>query len=87
MIYPGGLSELAWEGLTPEERVIQYNRHLPVGCDHPADIKSWPEGLRESFSHDPYFHTAHMVPHGVDVDVPCECQTCEGHFGRVGGKK
>ena len=38
------------------------NRNIPHGCTHKVNINDWPIDLRDSYSHDPYFHTAHMEP-------------------------
>jgi len=76
-----GFSESEWAALTPEERVIHYNRQGI--CEHKANLFDWPPDLRDSYSHDPYFHTAHMIPcqrWGIKApqrnSIVCECQMC-----------
>lgn len=75
-----GAHPQGWMDLTPQQRVIHYNRNLPGGCDHRADLEFWPEALREAWSFDPYAHVAH-----IDLCFKsagdCDCQTCEGNFG------
>jgi len=75
-----GLTKLGWYGLTPEERVIHYNRQNV--CEHKADIRAWPELLREQYSLDPYANTPHLSPHKRQ-DKTCACQTCIGQFGKL----
>lgn len=48
-----------WLNLTPEQRVIHYNRNLPVNCPHTARLGDWPKDLQESYSFDPYAHVSH----------------------------
>lgn len=81
-----GLSEEEWAALSPEERVLHYNRQNV--CEHKADIHSWPKDLVDSYSNDPYFHTAHMdechrwgIPHPGRWSIPCQCQMCLGMIG------
>lgn len=76
-----GLSEAEWGALSPAERVIHYNRHLPRNCNHPANIADWPVDLRESYSRDPYFHTAHLQPCVRKTDPKCKCETCVAKIG------
>lgn len=83
-----GMTAAEWNALSTEEREIHYNRNRPNGCDHPYTYPGI-EGnidddrLRDQYSHDPYFHTAHMLPHSVEAffSGTCECQTCAGKFG------
>ena len=66
-----------WEDLTAEQREIHYNRVRP--CNHEY-VYPMPDDqrLREAYSFDPYFHTAHMEP-CTRLSNPfelCECQMC-----------
>lgn len=76
-----GLSAADWRALTPDQRVVHYNRYKR--CEHAADLFSWPVELREEYSHDPYFNTPHLLVHSVELFFRglCECQTCAGKFG------
>lgn len=81
-----GLTELGWNSLSAEEREIHYNRQKV--CDHPyfypgieGDILD--ERLREEYSHDPYFQTAHMTKcerPEKSIDE-CQCQMCAQRIG------
>lgn len=76
-----GLSETEWKKLTPEERVIHYNRNS--ACEHKANLHDWPPDLREAYSFDPYFHTPHMEPcqrPALSIDE-CPCQMCSLKIG------
>jgi hypothetical protein len=78
-----GLTKEQWEAMAPIERVVHYNRNLPRGCTHKANIADWPVDLIDSYSHDPYFHTAHMEPcqrPAVSMKE-CPCQMCRGRIG------
>ena len=57
-----GMAETEWAALTPDQRVVHYNRwrSTHTRCDHVANLHDWPVDLRESYSFDPYSHTAHM---------------------------
>jgi hypothetical protein len=81
-----GLSESEWSALSPTERVVHYNRMNK--CEHKANMHDWPPDLRDSYSYDPYFHTAHMDPckrWGIKPParwaIECDCQMCLGKFG------
>lgn len=88
-----GFSELEWAAMTTQEREIHYNRQKK--CEHPYeyDGPSWsnetiPESLRTAYSHNPYFHTAHMDPckrwaikPPARWAIECNCQMCLGNFG------
>lgn len=73
-----GLSRAQWYDMTPVQRVTHYNRQNK--CEHVLDIESWPELLRESWSYDPYTHTAHMIAHKPQ-DETCTCQGCDLKIG------
>jgi hypothetical protein len=84
-----GLSDSEWAALSVEEREIHYNRQRV--CEHPY-VYDGPDpddtsetSLRRAYSFDPYFHTAHMLPHSVELFFKglCKCQTCLGKFGIV----
>lgn len=81
-----GLSESEWEALTPEERVVHCNRQTK--CEHKANLHDWPVDLRDSYSHDPYFHTAHMdvcrrwgIRQPARWEIECNCQMCLSNIG------
>jgi hypothetical protein len=76
-----GLTEAEWSALTPEDRVVHYNRNC--SCEHKANIHDWPVDLRESYSFDPYFNTAHMeVCQRPKVSIKdCPCQMCKARIG------
>jgi hypothetical protein len=76
-----GLSEQEWSGITPPERVVHYNRNLPRNCKHSVNILDWPIDLVESYSHDPYFHTAHLAPCERKTNPNCKCETCVAGIG------
>lgn len=80
-----GLSESEWMGLSTEDREIHYNRWrvTHTNCDHPYDGSKVPEALRGAYSFDPYYHTAHMIPHSIEkfFQGTCPCQTCQLGFG------
>jgi hypothetical protein len=83
-----GLTFSAWKELTPQQREIHYERHraLKSDCDHPYEFQPIPgydDILRDSYSFDPYFHTAHMITHDVAkfFEGTCVCQTCILGFG------
>lgn len=74
-----GFSESEWLAMTTEQREVHYTRQRK--CEHPYeyDGPSWSggtnlESLRTSYSHDPYFHTAHMAP--CKRPGECDCQMC-----------
>jgi hypothetical protein len=83
-----GLSEKEWDALTMEQREIHYNRQNV--CEHPyvypgiAGDKS-DDRLREAYSHDPYFHTAHMIPckRPMLSINQCDCQMCSQKIGII----
>jgi len=81
------LSEEEWAALSKEERVIHYNRQNI--CEHKATAFDWPVDLRESYSMDPYFHTAHMDrcrrPQ-VSIDE-CPCPMCVMKIGIQRGQE
>lgn len=72
-----GLTPAAWEALSTQQREIHYNRNRGDVGEYVYPHED--PALREAFSHDPYFYTAHMLPHTRDGF--CECQTCVGKFG------
>jgi hypothetical protein len=86
-----GFSEKGWKELTTEQRETHYNRLRP--CEHkyeyqgietaPGVFDKSDERLRWQYSFDPYFHTAHLLPHSVELFFKgeCKCQTCAGKFG------
>lgn len=78
-----GLSEMEWNALTPEQRIIHYERHKPKDCDHPFVYQHTDELLFDAQSHDPYHNTPHMRPHSIELFYKgqCECQTCVGGYG------
>lgn len=73
------ITEVEWEKLSPEERVIHYNRNLSVGCTHKANLHDWPVDMRESYSFDPYAHTVHTILHSISE--MCECNNCVHDMG------
>lgn len=81
-----GFSEAGWTALTTEQREVHYNRSR--SCEHkyvyggPADAVD----LRESWSFDPYAHTAHMEPCVRPRKLPCSCQVCAGKIGLERGR-
>lgn len=77
-----GLSENEWRNLSVEQREIHYNRL--ERCNHPyaypgvaGDLSN--DLLQEPYSHDPYFHTAHMEP--CQKPNECFCQMCANKIG------
>jgi hypothetical protein len=81
-----GLTDLAWNDLSPIERVEHYNRQLPIrGCNHKANFFEWPEELRDCYSRDPYFHIAHMEICSHKTD--CYCQMCANRIGHPRPKR
>lgn len=70
-----------WFEMTAMERVIHYNRNLPKGCTHKADLMAWPMEFREPWSYDPYMHIQHMDPH-ITGNKKCECQMCLYKIGQ-----
>jgi hypothetical protein len=78
-----GMSGSEWDALQPEERVVHYNRNLSGRCEHKANLSDWPVDLRDSYSHDTYFHTAHMETcQKPKVQMKdCPCQMCRGRIG------
>lgn len=78
-----------WNALTPEQRVIHYQRNRVPGCDHSAESGVWPEPLRVEYSFDPYAHIQHMMPHDIKKFFmgTCECQTCVLRMGIEDGKE
>jgi hypothetical protein len=65
-----------WKALSIAERVIHANRNRIAECQHATDAMDWPEDLRLSYSHDPYFHTSHLDPCFKSTGVSCDCQMC-----------
>ena len=80
------MEQSEWLALTPEQRVIHYNRNC--SCEHKASPANWPADLIEGFSFDPYFHTAHLqtCERPVKSINECECQMCLGKFGIERGR-
>lgn len=83
-----GLTQTEWYALTPQERIIHYNRNRPADCDHPFVYRGIAghvddDRLLEAQSFDPYANTPHMFPHSVEKyrAGTCDCQTCDGKFG------
>lgn len=78
-----GGHQQSWMDLTPEQRVLHYNRNLPKGCTHKASLFDWPVELRHAFSFDPYFHVAHGMPHTAAgfFSGTCECEACVNDIG------
>lgn len=81
-----GMTEKEWEDIGTTDRVVHYNRQNV--CEHKANMHDWPPDLRESYSMDPYFHTAHMEPckrWGIKPPqrwgIDCACNMCLGKFG------
>jgi len=87
-----GLSEKEWAALTMEQRETHYNRNRK--CEHPYEYKGietepgvfykcddW--SLQEQYSHDPYFHTAHMIRCRKKDDPKCDCQMCANKIGQM----
>lgn len=81
-----GLTKAEWYGMTPEQRIVHYNRNCP--CEHPfvyhgieGNVND--ERLLDQQSLDPYANTSHSRPHSVELFFQglCICQTCEGKFG------
>lgn len=77
-----------WTDLTSEQREIQYNRDRKCKHEYTYSGPDYAPDLRESFSFDPYFHTAHMDPcarYGTPPpsrwSIDCECQMCVGKIG------
>lgn len=81
------ISEAEWKTLSPEERVIHYNRNLPQGCTHKANLHDWAPDLREAYSLDPYAHTVHTLEHTVSgfLSGTCECNACVSDAGMERG--
>jgi hypothetical protein len=80
------MSKSEWYALTTEEREIHYNRNRP--CEHEYKYPEWVyaligDRLREEFSYDPYFNTAHMIPcqRPVKSVEECPCQMCVERIG------
>lgn len=85
-----GMSESEWSALTMEQREVHYERQRT--CNHPYEYpgietepgvfykgEDW--SLKDQYSHDPYFHTAHMFPCRKKTDPKCDCQMCAQKFG------
>lgn len=78
------MSLTEWAILTPQQRVIHYNRNLVAGCPHEANIMDWPEDLWDSFSFDPGAHVSHIdIKHTVAAFKAgtCECDGCLKNVG------
>lgn len=81
------MTEFEWKAMTPEQREIHYNRNRH--CEHiyeypgvetePGVFDKTNERLRESYSFDPYFHTAHMEP--CTKEKKCACAMCSQKIG------
>lgn len=76
-----GLTEDEWNQLTEGERIIHYNRQNI--CEHKTSVDEWPDDLKEAYSHDPYFHTAHMIKceRPEKTIDECPCQMCVMKIG------